>query len=604
MTLPTFTQGEDLRGWLDRYDRLQLLRVLTCGNVDDGKSTLIGRLLHDTGRIYEDHLKALEADSRVHGTTGGGLDLALVVDGLKAEREQGITIDVAWRYFTTARRAFIIADCPGHEQYTRNMATGASHCQLAISLIDARSGVTTQTRRHATIAAMLGIRHVVAAVNKMDLVGWSEPRFREIEAEFQGFCARLGIEHAVALPVSALTGEGVVRRSGAMPWFSGPALLEILEGVELPGPGDADPFRMPVQVVLRPSLDFRGFAGQVTSGDVWVGDRVRIMPRGTEARVARIVRPDAFGGDLERAHAPQSVVLCLDREVDCSRGDVIACFGGASDMRVGRRIVADLVWMVDAPLVAGQSLLCRVGTRITPARVLRVIHRLKVDTLAHEAAESMVLNDIGRVELECEEPVAFDPYRVSRGTGAIVLIDRLSNATAAAGMIRTGDPSERGAHWDDQALDTVSSPVSGVSAAERDARWSQRPCCILLHGPPNTGKTESAFALERALWDLGHDAVVLDGQGMRSGLSKDLGFEPGDRSENLRRAAEVARLLMGQGRIVIMSFVAPQDDVRERARALLGPDRCIFVHASEGFDIARIVMELASRGLIGRRTSA
>jgi bifunctional enzyme CysN/CysC len=254
--------------------------------------------------------------------------------------------------------------------------------------------------------------------------------------------------------------------------------------------------------------------------------------------------------------------------------------------------------------VAGQSLLCRVGTRITPARVLRVIHRLKVDTLAHEAAESMALNDIGRVELECEEPVAFDPYRVSRGTGAIVLIDRLSNATAAAGMIRTGDPSERGAHWDDQALDTVSSPVSGVSAAERDARWSQRPCCILLHGPPNTGKTESAFALERALWDLGHDAVVLDGQGMRSGLSKDLGFEPGDRSENLRRAAEVARLLMGQGRIVIMSFVAPQDDVRERARALLGPDRCIFVHASEGFDIARIVMELASRGLIGRRTSA
>ena len=604
MTLPTFTAGEDLRGWLERYERLQLLRVLTCGNVDDGKSTLIGRLLHDTGRIYEDHLKALEADSRVHGTTGGGLDLALVVDGLKAEREQGITIDVAWRYFTTARRAFIIADCPGHEQYTRNMATGASHCQLAISLIDARSGVTTQTRRHATIAAMLGIRHVVAAVNKMDLVGWGESRFREIEAEFLGFCARLGIEHAVALPVSALTGEGVVRRSNVMPWFTGPALLDLLEGVELPGPGDADPFRMPVQVVLRPNLDFRGFAGQITSGDVRVGDRVRIMPRGTEARVARIARPEEHGGDLDRGQAPESVVLCLDREVDCSRGDVIACFGGASDMRVGRRIVADLVWMVDAPLVAGQSLLCRVGTRITPARVVRVIHRLKVDTLAHEPAESMGLNDIGRVELECEEPVAFDPYRISRGTGAIVLIDRLSNATAAAGMIRTGDPTERGAHWDDQALDSVSSPVSGVSAAERDARWAQRPCCVLLHGPPNTGKTEAAFALERALWDLGHDAVVLDGQGMRSGLSKDLGFEPGDRSENLRRAAEVARLLMGQGRIVVMSFVAPQDDVRERARALLGPDRCLFVHASDGFDVSGIVAQLAARGLIGRRTSA
>ncbi|MEY2712874.1 MAG: Bifunctional enzyme CysN/CysC, partial [Planctomycetota bacterium] len=517
MTLPTFTAGEDLRGWLERYERLQLLRVLTCGNVDDGKSTLIGRLLHDTGRIYEDHLRALEADSRVHGTTGGGLDLALVVDGLKAEREQGITIDVAWRYFTTARRAFIIADCPGHEQYTRNMATGASHCQLAISLIDARSGVTTQTRRHATIAAMLGIRHVVAAVNKMDLVGWGEQRFREIESEFLGFCSRLGIEHAVALPVSALTGEGVVRRSGAMPWFSGPALLDLLEGVELPGPRPDDPFRMPVQVVLRPNLDFRGFAGQVTSGDVRVGDRIRIMPRGTEARIARIARPDEFGGDVQAAQAPESVVLCLDREVDCSRGDVIACFGGTSDMRVGRRIVADLVWMVDAPLVAGQSLLCRVGTRITPARVLRVIHRLQVDTLAHEPADAMGLNDIGRVELECEEPVAFDPYRVSRGTGALVLIDRLTNATAAAGMIRTGDATERGAHWDDQAPSTVSAPVSTVSDAERDARWSQRPCCVLLHGPPNTGKTEAAFALERALWDLGHDVVVLDGQGMRSG---------------------------------------------------------------------------------------
>ncbi len=600
MSVAMFNAGEDLGGWMDRYERLQLLRVLTCGNVDDGKSTLIGRLLHDTGRIYEDHLKALESESRVHGTTGGGLDLALVVDGLKAEREQGITIDVAWRYFSTAHRAFIIADCPGHEQYTRNMATGASHCQLAISLIDARSGVTTQTKRHATIAALLGITHVVAAVNKMDLVGWSEPRFRTIDAEFGAFCSRLGIEHATAIPVSALLGDGVVRAGTSMPWFSGPSVLELLETVPLAAARGDDPFRMPVQVVLRPNLEFRGFAGQIASGRIAVGDAVRVLPSGSEARVARIAQSADDGGDLTHASAPSSVVICLDREVDCSRGNVLACFGGDRDMRTGRRIVADVVWMIDEPLVAGRSLMCRVGTKVTAARVVRVIHRLVVDTLAQESADSLALNDIGRIELACEEPIAFDPYRVAKGTGALVLMDRLTNATAAAGMIRTGDPSERGAHWDDQALESLTSPVGSVTLAERGARWSQRACCVLLHGPPATGKTTAAFALERLLWDRGHESVVLDGQGFRTGVSKDLGFEPGERSENLRRAAEVARLLMDQGRIVIMAFVAPQDDVRERARSLLGHDRCLFIHADEGFDAGRIAVALTERGWIGR----
>jgi sulfate adenylyltransferase large subunit len=417
MSFAELKEGERLREYLERYERTELLRFLTCGSVDDGKSTLIGRLLHDTGRIYEDHLAALERDSKVHGTTGGGLDLALATDGLKAEREQGITIDVAWRYFATNTRSFIIADCPGHEQYTRNMATGASHCQLAISLIDARKGVTTQTRRHAFIASLLGIRHVVAAVNKMDLVGWREDRFREIEREFFLYCQRLGISEPAAVPISALQGDNVVRRGTNSPWYAGPPVLELLESVPVDRPSPDAPFRMPVQCVIRPDLDFRGFAGQIAGGSVKPGDRVRVLPSGRESRVTRIARDHEDGGDLPFAAAPQSVVLTLADEVDCSRGDVICCVGDDPAVTLG--IECDVVWMQEQPLVPGQRYLLRTGTKTTPCTVRRIRWLLDVDTLETSPAESLRLNEIGRVQLECEERVVVDGYRDCHATGAL-----------------------------------------------------------------------------------------------------------------------------------------------------------------------------------------
>ena len=581
-----FTAGESVPDYLDRYERNELLRFLTCGSVDDGKSTLIGRLLHDTGRLYDDHLKAIEAESKVHGTQGGALDLALVVDGLKAEREQGITIDVAWRYFATARRSFIIADCPGHEQYTRNMATGASHCQLAITLIDARAGVTTQTRRHAFIASLLGIRHVVAAVNKMDLVAWDEARFREIEREFLWFCAQVGIADPVAVPVSALTGENIVTRGAHTRWYSGAPALELLENVTVDRPSVDAPFRMAVQYVIRPTLDFRGFAGTIASGSVKAGDRVRILPSGRETRVRRIARSPEDGGDLTLATAPQSVVLTFEDEVDCSRGDLVASCGGSADALVGQSLELDVVWMDEAPLTAGTRYLLKTGTATTPARVVRVRHRVCVDTLELQQTEALALNDIGRIELETERPIAFDCYRRIHGTGSVILIDRMTNATAAAGMIRTGDASDphaKRAHWETEVAPTIHAPVGAslVSAHERAARWKQKPVAILLYGSSGTGKTARAFELERGLWDRGHAVVVLDGQMLRAGLSRDLAFSEEERSENLRRASEMACVLLDQGFIVILSFVAPHADARWRASELIGAERFMMIDCAD-----------------------
>jgi bifunctional enzyme CysN/CysC len=575
MAFAELKDGERLREYLERYERTELLRFLTCGSVDDGKSTLIGRLLHDTGRIYEDHLAALERDSKVHGTTGGGLDLALATDGLKAEREQGITIDVAWRYFATARRSFIIADCPGHEQYTRNMATGASHCQLAISLIDARKGVTTQTRRHAFIAGLLGIRHVVAAVNKMDLVGWDERRFRDIEREFHEYCHRLGISDPVAVPISALNGDNVARRGGNSPWYAGPPVLELLETVPVDRPRADAPFRLPVQVVLRPDLDFRGFAGQIAGGSVRPGDRVRVLPSGKETRVKRIARAAEDGGDAPVACAPESVVLTFEDEIDCSRGDVICCVG--EDPAVTLGVECDIVWMQEQPLVPGQRYLLRAGTKTVPCTVRRIRWLLDVDTLATGPAESLRLNEIGRVQLECEDRVVVDGYRDCRGTGALVLVDRLTNATSGAGMVRL--PTEIGArraHWETQAAETLEradAKPSLVTAEERERRWRHRPRTVLIYGPPKSGKTRAALELERRLFDEGAAVVVLDGQALRRGVSKDLGFSDEERSENLRRAAEIAKLLNDQGFTVILSMVAPDPAARARARELVGEER-------------------------------
>ena len=585
MTL-SFTPGESVSEYLHRYERNELLRFLTCGSVDDGKSTLIGRLLHDTGRLYDDHLKAIEAESKVHGTQGGALDLALVVDGLKAEREQGITIDVAYRYFATAHRSFIIADCPGHEQYTRNMATGASHCQLAITLIDARSGVTTQTRRHAFIASLLGICHVVAAVNKMDLVAWGEGRFREIESEFLDYCVKVGIAGPIAVPVSALTGENVVTRGANAAWYSGAPILELLEKVRVEHASPVAPFRMPVQYVIRPSLDFRGFAGTIASGTVKAGDRVRIMPSGRETRVRRIARSTEDGGDLSLARAPQSVVITFEDEVDCSRGDVVSCFGGSTETLVAQKFECDLVWMDETPLTAGKTYLLKCGTRTTPARITRVRHCVNVDTLEVQQTDSLALNDIGRIEIETEQPIAFDPYRRIHGTGSVILIDRMTNATSAAGMIRTGDASDahaRRAHWETAAAPTLRAPVgqSLVSTAAREARWKQKPLAILLYGSSGSGKTTRAFELERGLWEKGHAVVVLDGQMLRAGLSRDLAFTEEERSENLRRASETARILLDQGFVVILSMVAPHAEARWRASDLIGSERFMMIDCSD-----------------------
>jgi len=582
-------EGESLGAFIERYRSMELLRFLTCGSVDDGKSTLIGRLLHDTDRIYDDHRKALEEDSKVHGTQGGAVDLALLVDGLKAEREQGITIDVAWRYFSTARRSFIIADCPGHEQYTRNMATGASHCQLAITLIDARHGMTRQTRRHAFIASLLGLPQMVAAVNKMDLVGWDESRFRELERDFLAWCARLGTPEPMVVPISALHGDCIVHPSTNAPWYRGPTILQLLEGVPVMTPSADAPFRLPVQHVIRPSLDFRGFAGRIESGSVAVGDRVQVLPSGRQTRIARIARDELSGGDLQFVAAPSSVLVTLADEVDCSRGDVITCVGGVGGSQqpaVCTSIEADLVWMDETPLVAGASFLMRIGTRTVPATVVRIRYVVDVDTLGQHVRDSIEWNEIGRVDIVTQQPIVVEPYRNMRALGALILIDRVTNATAAAGMVRSGDPHEpspRRAHWMTSPAPTLDPPASrgAGEALERAARWRQRPAAILLFGAPKSGKTRRAFAIERHLWQQGHAAVVIDGQALRSGLSRDLTFSDEDRSENLRRAAEVARLLLDQGMVVILSMVAPQPSARDLARDLIGADRFLAIDCGE-----------------------
>jgi bifunctional enzyme CysN/CysC len=564
---------EDIHAYLARHQKKELLRFLTCGSVDDGKSTLIGRLLHDTKMIYEDQLAAVKRDSEKVGTTGAGeIDLALLTDGLKAEREQGITIDVAYRYFSTDRRKFIIADTPGHEQYTRNMATGASTCQLAIILIDARHGVQTQTRRHSFIVSLLGIRHVVVAVNKMDLVGYARDVFERIKGEYTGFVAKLDLPDVTFIPMSALKGDNVVAKSDAMPWYPGPPLLDHLETVHIASDRNLTHLRFPVQYVLRPNLDFRGFAGTVASGIVRTGDEVMVLPSGKRSRVKSIV---TYDGELAEAFAPQAVTLTLTDEIDMLvRPD--------SPPHVSSQIEAMVVWMAEQPLVPGRTYTLKHTTRQVAAEVAAFRYGVDVNTLEHRAVARLGLNEVGHVQLSLTQPLSCDPYRTNAATGAFILIDRLTNNTVGAGMIlEAGIPRQA------EAVATAKARESLVAPAERERRFGQRPVTVLLVGLTGSGKSRIAYALERRLWDEGRAVTVLYGQNMRQGLNRDLGFTADDRSENLRRSAEVAKLMNDAGVITVAAFVAPHEAVREKAKQVIGPDRVLEVYCTAPMDVLR-----------------
>ena len=530
-----------------------LLRFITCGSVDDGKSTLIGRLLYDTGAVPTDQLAALEADSRTVGTQGGALDFALLVDGLSAEREQGITIDVAYRYFATPHRRFIVADTPGHEQYTRNMVTGASTAELAVILVDARKGVLTQTRRHSYLVSLVGVRRAVLAVNKMDLVGWDRAAFDRIVADYAAFAAPLGLE-TTAIPLSGLTGDNVARRSEHAPWHGGPTLMEALEAAPSAQGEDDGPFRMPVQWVNRPDLDFRGYAGLVAQGVVRPGDRLRVSPSGRESRVARIV---TYDGDLPRAAAGQAVTLTLEDEIDVSRGDVLA--PAAEPVESAERFEADLVWMADAPVRPGAAYRLKLAARTANASVARILHAVDVDTLEERPAAELGLNGVGRVVLTLDQPMPFAPYAETRDLGGFILVDRLTHATVGAGMIRRAVREGENLHW--RATD--------VTREGRAAMKGQAPAVVWLTGLSGAGKSTIANLLEARLHAQGRHTYLLDGDNVRHGLNRDLGFSDADRAENVRRVGEAARLMADAGLIVVVAFISPSRAERANARAMM-----------------------------------
>ena len=574
----------DIDAYLAQHERKELLRFLTCGSVDDGKSTLIGRLLYDSKMVYEDQLAAVKKDSIVHGTTGGDFDPALLTDGLKAEREQGITIDVAYRYFSTAKRKFIIADTPGHEQYTRNMATGASTCDLAIILIDARYGVVTQTKRHSFITALLGIKHVIVAVNKMDLVDYDQAVFERIQQDYTDFAARMGVPDVHFVPISALLGDNVVDASSHMTWYEGSTLMHMLENVHIASDRNLIDFRFPVQYVNRPHLDFRGFCGTIASGAVRKGDEVMVLPSKKTSTVASIVTLD---GELEEAFAPLSVTLTLADEVDVSRGDTIVHTGNVP--QIESHFDAMVVWMDEAPMVPGKQYLIKQCNKMSPGAVTTLRYRVDVNTLHRQDAPTLNLNEIGRCQVSVTQPFIFDGYRRNRGTGAFIIIDRMTNHTVAAGMIvdRTAGESDEG-HWDDEPSAASFQPSEGnVSAEERQARFGQQPCTLLLTGLSGAGKSTTAYALERTLFSQGRAVTVLDGANMRQGISRDLGFSAQDRSENLRRSVEVAKLINDAGLICVCAFMAPREEVRQRAAQVVGAERFLVIHLSAPVELCR-----------------
>ena len=554
--------------YLKQHEQKELLRMLTCGSVDDGKSTLIGRLLHDSKLIYEDQLEAVRSDSAKVGTVAEGLDLALLVDGLQAEREQGITIDVAYRYFSTAKRKFIIADTPGHEQYTRNMATGASTCDLAIILVDARHGVMTQTKRHTFITTLLGIKHIIVAINKMDLVDYSEDVYQQIKSDYAKFSGQLDMGEVRYLPISALNGDNVVSKSEHMPWYEGAPLMTVLESIQISSDKNLTDFRFPVQYVNRPNLDFRGYCGTVASGIIRKGDEVMTLPSRKTSKVKSIV---TYDGELEEAFPPLAVTLTLEDEIDVSRGDMLVRTNNTPYF--SDKIDAQIVWMGEEPLSIGKQYLFKQATKKSNGSINQIKFKTDVNTLDQQPAESLMLNEIGRCEITLSQRIAFDAYKLNPGTGAFIIIDRLTNVTVGAGMIVGSVSSKADSSWDtDNSSAHLQPSNSLIPAGERQARFGQKPKTLLLTGLTGAGKTTIAYALERKLFDLGRAAFVLDGQNMRLGPSKDLGFDAEDRSENLRRSIEIARLMNQAGIIVICSLVAPNADVRVKARELVGED--------------------------------
>ncbi|MCA8202880.1 sulfate adenylyltransferase subunit CysN [Burkholderia sp. AU33545] len=549
-----------------------LLRFITCGSVDDGKSTLIGRMLYESNMLFDDQLTQLEADSKKVGTQGGDLDFALLVDGLSAEREQGITIDVAYRFFATARRKFIVADTPGHEQFTRNMITGASTADLAVILIDARKGVLTQTRRHSHLVALIGIRRVVLAINKMDLVDYDRAVFERIDADYRAFAVELGLQEIVSIPMSALRGDNVIASSPRMPWYAGPPLMQHLDTLPLVARVTRDePFRLPVQWVNRPHLNFRGYAGSIASGEVRVGERVRVLPSGKESRIASMITP---AGEAQVARAGEAVTLTLADEIDISRGDMIAHADAPPE--VADQFEATLVWMHDEPLLPGRPYLVKLGTQTVGATCATPKYKIDVNTREHLAARTLALNEIGVCNLSFDRPVAFDPYDQNRHTGGFIVIDRFTNDTVGAGMLHFALRRAHNVHW--QAVD--------VDRDARAAQKAQTPRIVWLTGLSGAGKSTIANLVEQRLHALGKHTYLLDGDNVRHGLNRDLGFTEADRVENIRRVAEVARLMLDAGLITLVSFISPFRAERDMARALAGPDEFVEVFVDTPLAVA------------------
>ena len=555
--------ASDIDRYLQQHQTKSLLRFITCGSVDDGKSTLIGRLLFESKMLFEDQLAALAADSKKLGTRGEEIDYALLMDGLAAEREQGITIDVAYRYFSTDRRKYIVADTPGHEQYTRNMVTGASTADLAIILIDARKGMLVQTRRHSYLVSLLGVRHLVLAINKMDLVDYSQQVFERIRSEYLEFASKIGIEKITVMPISGVKGDNIVDQSINTPWYSGPTLMQHLETVEIDEQRlQGLAFRMPVQWVNRPDLDFRGFAGTIASGSIKPGERIRVSPSGRESTVARIVSAD---GDLEQAVANQSVTLTLTDEVDISRGDVISRIEAPAPS--ADQFEATIVWMSDQPMLPGRNYLMKIGTKTVTATVMPLKYKVNVNTLEHMAGTKLELNEIGVVGLELDRAIAFDAYQENRDTGGFILIDRRSNSTIAAGMLHFALRRADNIHW--QALE--------VDKTARRAMNSHGSAVIWFTGLSGAGKSTVANLLEKRLHAAGKRTYLLDGDNLRHGLNKDLGFTATDRVENIRRVAEVAKLMVDAGIIVLTAFISPFRAERQMARDLMAQGEFIEV---------------------------